>query len=171
MRYQFLVDTYETERLKVLSMWSMFRDDDLETRPHVSDRRGRSAREQMVHQCMSENIWFSTMLGIDVGAQPLPEEESREEFIRRYAKDSAKRLDALRTKDEGWWPKTTSAKISRPIIISLSEFVVSCSFIQCRFHRRVLSITRSVEISTTAQIRCVEPPAAWTQTSPAVGRD
>ena len=103
VRYQFLVDTYETERLKVLSMWSMFRDDDLEMRPHASDRRGRSVREQMVHQCVSENIWFNTMLGIGVGAPPLPEEESRDGFIRRYAKDSAKRLDALRSKDEGWW--------------------------------------------------------------------
>ena len=27
MRYQFLIDTYETERLKVLSVWSMFDDD------------------------------------------------------------------------------------------------------------------------------------------------
>ncbi len=26
MRYEFLVDTYSTERIKVLSVWSMFRD-------------------------------------------------------------------------------------------------------------------------------------------------
>jgi hypothetical protein len=29
MAYEFLVDTYRTERLKVLSVWSMFRDEDL----------------------------------------------------------------------------------------------------------------------------------------------
>ena len=27
--YQFLIDTYETERLKVLSVWSMFKDEHL----------------------------------------------------------------------------------------------------------------------------------------------
>ena len=50
MRYQFLTDTYATERLKVLSVWSMFEDGDLSTRPHREDRRGRSVLEQMVHQ-------------------------------------------------------------------------------------------------------------------------
>src|SRR4051794_33791964 len=77
MPYQFLVDTYETERLKVLSVWSLFRDDDLPVRPHPSDRRGRSVREQMVHQCVSEDLWFRNMLGIDVGAPPLPGAETR----------------------------------------------------------------------------------------------
>ena len=33
MRYGFLVETYETERLKVLGVWSMFRDEDLPVRP------------------------------------------------------------------------------------------------------------------------------------------
>lgn len=52
-RYQFLVETYETERLKVLSTWSMLVDSDLPVRPHSSDVRGRSVHEQMVHQCVS----------------------------------------------------------------------------------------------------------------------
>lgn len=103
MLYQFLVDTYETERLKTLSVWAMFDDGDLPARPHPTDRRGRSVREQMVHQCVSENLWFKNMLGIDVGAPPLPTEETRLEFIKRYAEDSGKRLEALREKDEGWW--------------------------------------------------------------------
>ena len=33
MRYDFLIDSYETERVKVLSVWSEFRDDDLPVRP------------------------------------------------------------------------------------------------------------------------------------------
>lgn len=103
MRYQFLVDTYETERLKTLSVWSMFQDGDLGFRPHPSDRRGRSAREQMVHQVVSENLWFVNMLGIDVGAPPLPDDETRLGFLHRYAEDSAKRLAALQQTDEGWW--------------------------------------------------------------------
>ena len=37
--YDFLVDTYGTERLKTLSVWSMFADADLAVRPHAVDRR------------------------------------------------------------------------------------------------------------------------------------
>ena len=101
--FQFLVETYETERLKVLSVWSMFRDDDLGVRPHPTDRRGRSVREHMVHQCVGENFWFINMLGIDVFAPPLPSEETRIEFIRRYAEDSKNRVDALRIRPDDWW--------------------------------------------------------------------
>jgi len=103
MRYQFLIDTYETELLKVVSAWSMFHDDDLPVRPHPTDRRGRSVREHMVHQCMSEDGWFRNMLGIDVAAPPLPVAETRIEFIRRYAEDAGRRLAALRTKNDAWW--------------------------------------------------------------------
>ena len=107
MRYQFLTDTYETESLKVLSVWSMFSDEDLPFRPHPTDRRGRSVHEHMVHQCVSEDFWFRTMLGIDVHAPPLPEEEARLEFILRYAADSGKRLEAFRSQDETWWEQDT----------------------------------------------------------------
>src|SRR6516162_9172004 len=107
MRYDFLVETYETEITKVISMWSEFRDEDLPVRPRGGDPRGRSLHEQMVHQCVSEDLWFRNMLGIDVSAPPLPFEETRLEFIRRYAEDSAKRLEALRGKDEPWWEGET----------------------------------------------------------------
>jgi uncharacterized damage-inducible protein DinB len=103
MKYDFLVETYETERIKVVSVWSEFKDDDLPVRPRAGDRRGRSVREQMVHQCVSEELWFRNMLGIDVGAPPLPKPETRLEFIKRYAEDSWKRLAALRGKNEAWW--------------------------------------------------------------------
>src|SRR5678816_2802074 len=94
MHYDFLVDTYETECIKVVSVWSEFRDGDLEVRPRRGDPRGRSVHEQMVHQCVSEDAWFRGMLGIDVAAPPLPGEEARLAFMKRYAEDSAKRLDA-----------------------------------------------------------------------------
>jgi len=103
MKYDFLVETYATERLKVVSVWSEFKDGDLPVRPRPQDPRGRSVHEQMVHQCVSEDIWFRTMLGIDVSAPPLPSPEVRLEFIKRYAEDSGKRLAALRDKDESWW--------------------------------------------------------------------
>ncbi len=60
----------------------------------------------MVHQCVSEDLWFRNMLGIDVGAPPLPKPETRLEFIRRYAEDSGKRLAALQSKNENWWEET-----------------------------------------------------------------
>lgn len=103
MRYGFLVDTYATERLKVLSTWATFRDDDLPVRPHATDRRGRSLLEHMVHQCVSENLWFRDILGVEVGAPPLPAAETRLEFLRRYADDSARRLAALERTDDDWW--------------------------------------------------------------------
>jgi uncharacterized damage-inducible protein DinB len=107
MRYDFLIETYATERVKVASVWSEFRDDELPRRPHPEDKRGRSIHEQMVHQCVSEDLWFRTMLGIDVGAPPLPEPETRLNFIRQYSEDSGKRLAALIAKDEAWFEGTT----------------------------------------------------------------
>jgi len=103
MRYAFLVETYETERIKIVSVWSEFTDQDLVVRPRSSDPRGRSVLEQMVHQCMSEDLWFRNMLGIDVGAPPLPKQETRIDFIERYVEDSGKRLAVLHAKDEQWW--------------------------------------------------------------------
>src|SRR4051794_28560877 len=108
MRYEFLIDSYETERMKVISAWSMFTDGDLPVRPHATDARGRSFHEHMVHQCVSEDTWFRTMLGIDVGAPPLPKEEVRLEFIRQYDEDSGKRLAVLRSKSEAWWEGETT---------------------------------------------------------------
>ena len=107
MRYDFLTESYSTERVKVLSVWSEFKDEDLRVRPKQADPRGRSVHEQMVHQCVSEDTWFRTMLGIDVGAPPLPQPETRMGFIKRYAEDSSKRLDILRLTDESWWEALT----------------------------------------------------------------
>jgi uncharacterized damage-inducible protein DinB len=102
-RYQYLVETYETEILKVLSVWSSFHDEDLEARPHPTDKRGRSVREHMVHQCVSEDTWFRNMFGIDVGASPLPPVETRSAFIHRYAEDAKKRLGELGARADTWW--------------------------------------------------------------------
>ncbi len=103
MRYEFLVDSYDSERIKVLSVWSEFRDEDLPLRPKQDDPRGRSVLEQLIHQCVSENNWFRQMLGIDVDAPPLPAIETRIEFISRYAEDSGRRLERLRATDDSWW--------------------------------------------------------------------
>jgi uncharacterized damage-inducible protein DinB len=108
MKYDFLIETYETERIKVISVWSEFKDADLPVRPRSGDPRGRSVHEQMVHQCVSEDLWFRNMLGIDVGAPPLPQSETRLEFMKRYAEDSGKRLATLQGKNEPWWEGQTT---------------------------------------------------------------
>jgi uncharacterized damage-inducible protein DinB len=117
LKYNFLIDTYATERVKVVSVWSMFRDDELPVRPSPPsnppaltglDARGRSVHEQLVHQCVSEDFWFRTILGIDVQAPPLPLRETRWEFMARYAEDTAKRLAVLRTAPEPWWEEVVS---------------------------------------------------------------
>lgn len=108
MEYAHFVDTYETERLKTLSVWSMFTDDDLYIRPHPLDEKDRNPLEHMIHQCMGENKWFCEMLDIDVDAPPLPAKETRIEFIKQYAHDSGKRLELLREKDPVWWEQEVS---------------------------------------------------------------
>jgi len=108
MEYQFLVDTYDTERIKTLSVWSMFTDDDLFIRPHPLNKKDRNPLEHMVHQCVSEDKWFCNMFGIDVDAPPLPEKETRFEFIKRYAEDTEKRFEILKTKDKAWWEEKVS---------------------------------------------------------------
>ena len=107
MKYDFLVEAYATERIKILSVWSEFNDEDLPIRPHDGDPRGRSVLEQMVHQCLSEDGWFKSMLGIDVAASPLPKDETRKAFIACYAENSEKRWRALQEKDDAWWEETT----------------------------------------------------------------
>jgi hypothetical protein len=98
----------------------MFTDDDLFIRPHPLEKKDRSPLEHMVHQCASEDKWFCNMFGIDVDAPPLPEKETRLEFIKRYAEDSEKRFEMLKTKDKTWWEEKVSffdAKRSRTWIM------------------------------------------------------
>ena len=108
MRYQFLVDTYASEITKTLSVWGMFRDADLAARPHPSDPRGRNLLGHMVHQCISEDLWFKRMFGIAVVENPLPSAETRAGFIAAYADAAAQRLAALNTKPEAWWEEETA---------------------------------------------------------------
>jgi len=103
MNFDFLLDTYDTERLKTLSVWSAFTDDDMEFRPAL---RIRTPHEHMVHQCVSENNWMKDMLGVDTGKPPVPQPETRLEFLRHYAALSELRLAALREKPEAWWNET-----------------------------------------------------------------
>ncbi len=102
--YTFLLDTYATERLKTLSVWSQFDQKDLGFRP---EPRARTPLEQMVHQCVSEDVWVQGMLGIDVGLPPLPAKEDRVGFLEHYAEASARRLDRLGTEPAEWFAGET----------------------------------------------------------------
>ena len=102
-RYAFLVDTYATEILKVLSAWAMVDEADLDVRPRNGDRRGRTLREHMVHQCQSEHGWFANMLGIGVPMEPLPAERTKLAFLEHYAAAAEHRRAQLALQDDGWW--------------------------------------------------------------------
>ena len=99
-RYDFLLDTYRTERLKTLNLWSQVPDQRMNDR--IEDR-ARSPREHMVHQCLSEDNWMRSMFGISVAHAVLPAEEGRLWFIERYALCSADRLAQLAAKDDHWF--------------------------------------------------------------------
>jgi uncharacterized damage-inducible protein DinB len=103
--YDFLIDTYRTERLKTLSVWSQVPDAHMDTRV---EPRARTAHEHMVHQCVSEDTWMQTMLGIAVSRPALPAEETRRAFIDHYAALSGERLAALELKGDDWFEGETT---------------------------------------------------------------
>jgi len=98
--FSFFSQTYSTERLKTLSVWSQFADADLSFRP---EPRARTPLEHMVHQCVSEEVWMRTMLQIDAGLQPLPSPETRVAFLEHYAAASGRRLEILEAKEPAWF--------------------------------------------------------------------
>ena len=103
-RYDFLIETYRTERLKTLGVWAQIPDDRMRFRP---EKRARSPLEHMVHQCMSENNWMRDMLGITCSLPPLPTEETRPAFVTHYDRCSAERLAALETRPDAWFEEPT----------------------------------------------------------------
>ncbi len=104
-RYDFLVESYRTERLKTLSVWSQVPDSRMGFRP---ERRARTPHEHMVHQCLSEEAWMRTMLGLEVGPRGLPTAETKLTFLHHYAACSEERLRALETKPDSWFEEAAS---------------------------------------------------------------
>jgi uncharacterized damage-inducible protein DinB len=102
--WSFLVETYATERLKTLSVWSEFAESDLGFRPAGY---ARTPREHMVHQCVSEDTWMRTMLDTPVALPALPTREERLDFLRHYAAVSADRLAQLAARPADWWSGPT----------------------------------------------------------------
>jgi uncharacterized damage-inducible protein DinB len=102
-RYEFLVETYRTERLKTLGVWSQIPDARMRFRP---EKRARSPLEHMVHQCVSEDNWMRNMLGIAIGHPPLPVEESQQALVAHYETCSAERLHSLAQQPDEWFERT-----------------------------------------------------------------
>ena len=105
MRYSFLIETYRTERLKTLSVWSQVADAQMDVR---LERRGRTPHEHMVHQCVSEDTWMRTMLDVAIPLAALPEQETRLAFLTHYAAASSARLAILEQRPEDWFEQETA---------------------------------------------------------------
>lgn len=99
-RYDFLLETYRTERLKTLGVWAHVPDDRLHAR---AEPRARTPLEHMVHQCLSEHAWMTSMLGIEIGREPLPPDETRDAFIAHYGRCASDRLAILAQKPDEWF--------------------------------------------------------------------
>lgn len=104
-RFDFLVETYRTERLKTLGVWSQVPDARMGFRP---EPRARSPLEHMVHQSISEDAWMKNMLGIATSRPPLPAQEARLAFIEHYAACSAERLERLEQQPDDWFEEQTT---------------------------------------------------------------
>src|SRR5512147_642969 len=101
--YGLLLETYETELLKITSIWEAFPESSLDFKPHP---KSRSVLEQMEHQVQSEGRWMKMMLGIDTG-DPNPAQRTKQGFIEKYRGDATRRLEMLRAKPDEWWRETT----------------------------------------------------------------
>jgi uncharacterized damage-inducible protein DinB len=101
--YTFLLETYETEILKITGIWSAFPDQAMDFRP---SSKARTVREQMEHQVQSEGRWMATMLGIETG-DPNPETKTGQGYITKYATDARQRLEILRGNPDAWWREDT----------------------------------------------------------------
>ena len=101
--YSFLVDTYETEILKITGTWEAFPEDAMGFSPAP---KSRTVLEQFEHQVKSEGGWMRDMLGIDAG-EYLPKEYTKRAFIEKYKQDATKRLAIMREKPDSWWMEDT----------------------------------------------------------------
>jgi hypothetical protein len=69
--------------------------------------RARTPLEHMVHQCLSEDAWMSSMLGITVTLPALPADETRLGFLHHYAACSEARQAVLAAQSDAWFEEAT----------------------------------------------------------------
>jgi len=104
-RYDFLVETYRTERLKTLGVWAQIPVDRLQWR---AEPRARTPLEHMVHQCQSEHNWMTSMLDVEISRPALPGDETRDAFIAHYGTCAADRLVVLQHRLDAWFEEETA---------------------------------------------------------------
>ncbi len=97
--YGFLLETYETEILKIIGTWEAFPEDKMGFSPAP---KARTVLEQMEHEVQSEGRWMATMLEADTG-DPNPAQRSKRGFIEKYRADAQKRLQILSARPDEWW--------------------------------------------------------------------
>jgi uncharacterized damage-inducible protein DinB len=71
------------------------------------EARARSPLEHMVHQCVSEDTWMRSMLGIAISRPALPETETRLAFLQHYAVCSAERVALITDRPDTWFEEPT----------------------------------------------------------------
>jgi uncharacterized damage-inducible protein DinB len=100
--FQHLLDIYASETNKVISVWRVFSDEDLDFRPH---RRSSTVQEQMRHHMLSERRFFGEFLGFSElePSKVLPVEQTVNAFANRLRELAIRRLDEIAAKDEKWW--------------------------------------------------------------------
>jgi uncharacterized damage-inducible protein DinB len=98
---QHVVDTYESETQKTISVWRRFEDSNLSYRPH---ERSSSVAEIMKHELLSQRRFFAEFLGFPEppAAEVLPS-ESVANFAERLAEHAKVRLQGLAEQREAWW--------------------------------------------------------------------
>jgi uncharacterized damage-inducible protein DinB len=97
--YRFLLDTYETEILKISTIWTALKGADPNFRPAP---KARTILEQMEHQVQSEGRWMTNMLEADTG-DPNPANKTADGFIAKYTSDARRRLEMLGGRSDDWW--------------------------------------------------------------------
>lgn len=99
---QHLADTYASEINKVASVWREFDGADLGYRPHD---RSSTVEEILKHQLLSERRFFGEFLGLAEPPAPdvLPPAGSLRAYTERLGALARPRLDALASREDGWW--------------------------------------------------------------------
>lgn len=100
--FQHALDTYASETNKVVSVWRVFRDEDLNFRPHL---KSYTVIEVMKHQLLSERRFFGEFLGAlePEASAVLPVAQTVEAYLRRMVELALPRLDFLAEREEAWW--------------------------------------------------------------------
>jgi uncharacterized damage-inducible protein DinB len=96
------LDTYASETNKVASVWSEFRDDDLEFRPHPRSNR---VIDIMKHQLLSERRFFGEFLSVPKPEADgvLPSTPTVSSYVARFVELARPRLAVLAGRAEPWW--------------------------------------------------------------------